>query len=89
MANVLSMPKKVAVVTALLEGCSVRATSRMTGVAKSTILRLLEEVGNACAEYQDRALRNIAAKRVQVDEIWSFCYAKEKNATADMWERVG
>src|SRR5712675_805175 len=89
MANVLSMAKKVAVITALVEGCSVRSTSRMTGVAKSTILRLLEEVGNACAEYQDRTLRNVAAKRVQIDEIWSFCYAKEKNATADMWERVG
>jgi len=57
MANVLSMDKKVAVITALVEGCSVRSTSRMTGVAKSTILRLLEEVGNACAEYQDCALR--------------------------------
>lgn len=89
MANVLSIAKKVAVISALVEGCSVRSTSRLTGVAKSTILRLLEEVGNACAEYQDITLRNVAAKRVQVDEIWSFCYAKEKNATADMWEKAG
>jgi hypothetical protein len=89
MANVLSIGKKVAVITALVEGCSVRSTSRMTGVAKSTILRLLEEVGTACAEYQDRAIRNVASKRVQVDEIWSFCYAKEKNATEKMWERAG
>src|ERR1700734_755331 len=89
MANVLSIANKAAVVTALVEGCSVRSTSRMTGVAKSTILRLLEEVGTACAEYQDRALRNIASKRVQVDEIWSFCYAKDKNATEEMWETVG
>ena len=79
MANVLSTEKKVAVITALVEGCSVRSTSRMTGVAKGTILRLLETVGKACAEYQDATLRNIPAKRVQVDEIWSFCFAKAKN----------
>ncbi len=86
MPNVLSTEKKVAVITALVEGCSVRSTSRMTGVAKSTILRLLEEVGTACAEYQDRAIRNVASKRVQVDEIWSFCYAKQKNVTLEMSE---
>ena len=89
MANVLSTAKKVAVITALIEGCSVRSTSRMTGVAKGTILRLLETVGTACAEYQDRAIRNVASKRVQVDEIWNFCYAKDKNATEEMWETVG
>jgi IS1 family transposase len=89
MANVLSMAKKVAVISALVEGCSIRSTSRMTGVAKGTILRLLAEVGKACAEYQDRAIRNVTAKRVQVDEIWNFCYAKEKNATPAMWEKVG
>ena len=54
MAYHLSMEKKVAVISALVEGCSVRATSRMTGVAKGTILRLLAEVGKACAEYQNR-----------------------------------
>jgi IS1 family transposase len=89
MANVLSMAKKVAVITALTEGCSVRSTSRMTGVAKGTILRLLETVGTACAEYQNITLRNVAAKRVQVDEIWSFCYAKAKNVTPEVWGRAG
>ncbi|MEK7995252.1 MAG: IS1 family transposase [Planctomycetota bacterium] len=89
MANVLSTAKKVAVISALVEGCSVRPTSRMTDVAKGTILRLLAEMGKACAEHQNRVIRNITAKRVQVDEIWSFCYAKEKNATPKMWERVG
>jgi hypothetical protein len=89
MANVLNMTKKVAVISALVEGCSIRSTSRMTGVAKGTILRLLAEVGKACAEYQDRTIRNVTAKRVQVDEIWNFCYAKEKNATPAMWEKVG
>jgi IS1 family transposase len=89
MANVLSIEKKTAVIAALAEGCSVRSTSRLTGVAKGTILRLLAEVGEACADYQDRVIRNVKAKRVQVDEIWSFCYAKEKNATPAMWERAG
>jgi IS1 family transposase len=89
MANVLSMAKKVAVITALVEGCSVRSTSRMTGVAKGTILRLLETVGKACADYQDAAIRNVSAKRVQVDEIWNFCYAKQKNVRLDMFENNG
>ena len=84
--NTLSMEKKVAVISALVEGCSVRSTVRMTGVAKGTILRLLAEVGTACAEYQDRAIRNVAAKRVQVDEIWSFVGAKQKNVTSEMAE---
>ena len=82
--NKLSMDKKVAVITALVEGCSVRSTSRMTGVAKGTILRLLADVGQACADYQNVALRNIPAKRVQIDEIWSFVGAKQKNVTKEM-----
>jgi IS1 family transposase len=84
MANHLSIEKKVAVISALVEGCSVRSTSRMTGVAKGTILRLLAEVGEACARYLDVTLRNVPAKRVQIDEIWSFCYAKEKNVTEEI-----
>jgi IS1 family transposase len=76
--NTLPLTKKVAVISALVEGVSVRATSRMTGVAKGTILRLLADVGTACAEYQSWTLRGLACKRVQIDEIWSFCYAKEK-----------
>jgi hypothetical protein len=51
----------------------------MTGVAKGTVLRLLADVGRACAEYQDRTLRNLSCRRLQCDEIWAFCYAKEKN----------
>jgi IS1 family transposase len=82
--NKLSSAKKVAVISALVEGCSVRATSRMTDVAKGTILRLLAAVGTACAEYQDRTLRGLICKRVQIDEIWSFCYAKQKAVTPEM-----
>lgn len=81
--NRLSTSKKVAVISALVEGCSVRATSRLTGVAKGTILRLLATVGTACAEYHDKTVRGLASKRVQCDEIWSFIGAKQKNATDD------
>ncbi len=83
------MQKKVAVISALVEGCSVRSTSRMTGVAKGTILRLLADVGKACAEYQDAAIRNVNSKRVQIDEIWSFCYAKAKNTKPEHFEDGG
>jgi IS1 family transposase len=81
--NRLPIDKKVAVISALVEGCSVRSTSRLTGVAKGTILRLLASVGRACAEYQDAMIRNVAAKRVQIDEIWSFVGAKQKHVTAE------
>jgi IS1 family transposase len=82
MSNFISMDKRVAVISALVEGCSVRATVRMTGVSKGAILRLLESVGTACAEYQDAVLRNLPAKRIQCDEIWSFVAAKQKNVTS-------
>jgi hypothetical protein len=61
------------------EGNSIRATVRMTGVAKNTIVKLLEDLGQACAEYQDGALTNLPCRRIECDEIWSFCYAKQKN----------
>jgi IS1 family transposase len=80
------MDKKVAVISALVEGCSVRATSRLTGVSKGAILRLLVSVGAACIDFQDRAVRNVAAKRVQVDEIWSFVGCKQKNVTPEKME---
>jgi IS1 family transposase len=82
--NRLSTAKKVAVISALVEGCSVRATSRLTGVAKGTILRLLADVGRACARYQDQTIRNVSARRVQIDEIWSFVACKEKNLTPEI-----
>lgn len=85
----LSMEKRVAVITALVEGCSIRSTSRMTGVAKGTILRLLAEVGQACADYQDVTIRNVKANRVQIDEIWSFVGCKDKNVTIEKIERDG
>jgi IS1 family transposase len=88
-ANFISMDKRVAVISALIEGCSVRSTSRMTGVLKGAILRLLESVGTACTEFHDKAVRNVQAKRVQVDEIWSFVGRKRKNVTEKTIERHG
>jgi len=77
--NKLSTEKRSQVVSALVEGNSIRATVRMTGVSKNTIAKLLVELGEACADYLDKALVNLNCKRIQCDEIWSFCYAKEKN----------
>ena len=78
--NKLSMDKKVAVVTALVEGCSVRSTVRLTGVSKGAVLRLLVSVGAACTDYHERVVRNVTAKRVQVDEIWSFVGASKRTS---------
>jgi len=77
--NRLSREKRAAVVAALVEGNSIRATARMTDVSKPTILKLLADLGPACAEYMDAIIRNVRARRVQVDEIWQFVYAKAKN----------
>ncbi len=77
--NKLSIEKKTQVITALVEGNSIRATCRMTNTAKGTVTRLLESVGKACAKYQDEHLTKLTSKHIQCDEIWSFCYAKQKN----------
>jgi IS1 family transposase len=77
--NRLPVERQVTVIAALTEGNSIRSTVRMTGVAKNTITRLLSELGPVCAQYLDRTLRGLTCRRVQVDEIWSFCYAKQKN----------
>lgn len=81
--NKLSTAKRVAVVAALVEGSSIRATVRMTDVSKPTILKLLADLGATCAKYQDEKLRGLTCKRIQIDEIWQFCYAKDKNVPAD------
>src|SRR5712691_9771829 len=77
--NRLSTEKRKQVVACLVEGNSIRATCRMTGVAKNTVTKLLVDLGTACSIHQDRALRDLTCKRIQVDEIWSFVYAKAKN----------
>jgi IS1 family transposase len=82
--NKLSPERRAQVIKALVEGNSIRATCRITGTAKGTVLRLLAEVGEACAKYQDEHLRDLTCRRIQCDEIWSFCYAKEKNVPDDV-----
>ena len=81
--NKLSTAKRSAIVRALCEGVSIRSTVRLTGASKNTIVKLLAEIGDACAAYQDKAIRSIKSKRVQCDEIWSFVGAKEKNTTPE------
>lgn len=82
--NKLDPNKQAQVVSALVEGNSIRATVRMTGVAKNTIVKLLVELGAACSDYLDKRLVNLNCQRVQIDEIWSFCYAKAKNVTPEI-----
>jgi hypothetical protein len=81
--NRLSTQDRVAILKALSEGMGINATCRLTGASKNTVLKLLAEVGRACAMYQDQAMRNLSVTNIQVDEIWSFIGAKQKNVPAD------
>jgi IS1 family transposase len=87
--NTLKKEKQRQVVAALVEGNSIRATCRMTGVAKGTVLKLLVDLGKVCAEYQDKTLRNLTCSKIQCDEIWAFVYAKEKNVPKKMKGQFG
>ena len=78
----LSLEKRVQILSMLVEGSSMRSTSRVVGVSINTVSKLLIEAGEACAEYHDENVRNLKSKRIQCDEIWSFCYSKEKNAAS-------
>ncbi len=75
----LSRDQKCAVIRCLCDGVSIRATGRITGVAKNTIQKLTRELGQAVLEFRDHALRNLKCKRIEIDEVWEFCYAKDKN----------
>jgi len=81
--NRLSTAKRVQVVAALVEGTSINAIVRMTGVAKHTILKLLEDIGCACAAYHHRHVRGLRVRRLQCDEIWAFVGAKAKNVSVE------
>ena len=87
--NCLRKADRVRVVAALVEGCGVNATCRMTGVSKPTVLKLLSDLGQACYAYHDEHVRGLNCKRIQCDEIWSFVGAKQKNVRdekiADGW----
>ncbi len=77
--NKLDRDRRAQIITLLVEGNSLRAVTRITGVSINTVTKLLIDAGKVCSDYQDRTLRNLTCKRIQVDEIWAFCYAKAKN----------
>jgi IS1 family transposase len=81
--NRLPLERRAQVLSMLAEGNSLRATSRMADVAFNTVVKLLLDVADASAAFQDQTLRGLACKRFQCDEIWSFVYAKQKNVPAD------
>src|SRR6266511_5090039 len=87
--NRLSTEQRGRIVGCLVEGMSIRATVRVTGAAKNTVVKLLLDLGAACSEYQDGALQNLTCKRVEVDEIWAFVGAKQKNVKAHHPEEWG
>jgi hypothetical protein len=77
--NRLSTARRTQILSMLVEGNSLRATSRMSSASINTVSKLLLDVGEACAEYQTRVLVGLPCKTIEADEIWSFCYAKAKN----------
>jgi len=96
--NKLPNEKRAQVLQMMAEGLALRAITRLTGISRTTLQKLLEDAGQAFSEYQDCVLMNLPCKRVQVDEAWSFCYAKQKNVptaktapdgAGDIWTWVG
>ncbi|MDE2755302.1 MAG: IS1 family transposase [Acidobacteriota bacterium] len=92
--NKLTTAKRAMIINMLVEGSSLRSISRVVGVSINTVSKLLVDAGKACAQYHNEHVRKVAAKNIQVDEIWQFCYAKEKNVpdakaapegTGDIW----
>jgi IS1 family transposase len=83
MANTLSRDKQIAVISALVEGCSIRSTMRMTGVNRETIGTLLARVGDGCADLLNRAMVNLDCERLELDELWAFVGKKQRHVTAD------
>ncbi len=83
MANKLPLAKRVQILSMLVEGSSMRSISRVADVSINTVSALLVDAGEACAAHHDATVKGVKAKRIQADEIWAFCYAKQKNvATA-------
>jgi hypothetical protein len=81
--NQLATDKRTQIISALCEGVSINATCRMTGAAKHTVLKLLRDMGCACAAFHNDHVRNLRVRRVQADEIWAFVYGKDKNLTLE------
>jgi IS1 family transposase len=87
--NRLSTEKRAAILGMLVEGNSLRATTRMAGCSINTVSKLLLDIGAACASYQDEHLRDLPCKTVEADEIWSFVYAKQKNVPEEFQGQFG
>src|ERR1700737_904072 len=96
--NKLPPTKRAQVLQMMAEGLALRAITRLTGISRTTLQKLLEDAGQAFSEYQDRTLMNLPCRYVQVDEAWAFCYAKQKNVptakkdpegAGDIWTWVG
>jgi IS1 family transposase len=87
--NKLPLEKRVAVLSALVEGNSLRSTSRMVGVSINTVTKMLVDAGNACAKYQREVMKDLPCHRLQLDEIWSFCAMKQKNIPAERRDEFG
>jgi IS1 family transposase len=87
--NKLSLERKAEVLKVLCEGNSIRSTARITDTAINTVITILKQAGAACLEYQDKCLRNLATQRIECDEIWSFCYAKEAHLPPEKKGRFG
>ena len=90
--NRLSLERRTQILGLLVEGSSLRAASRLSGASINTVSKLLVDLGRACSEYQDKAFTDLPCKRLQVDEIWSFIYSKQKNvpegkkgSAGDIW----
>ncbi len=77
--NKLSIEKRARIISCLIEGCSLRATVRMTGFSRKGVARVMTDAGEACAKYHDKIMRDLKCKTVQVDEVWSFTYCKQAN----------
>jgi IS1 family transposase len=82
--NTLSIERRAHIVSLLVEGNGINAITRITGVAKNTVLKLLADLGEACEAYHDQYVRGVTAKRIQCDEIWSFCHAKARNVRPEL-----
>jgi IS1 family transposase len=87
--NMLGTAKRTQILASLVEGNSLRATSRMAAVSINTVTKLLVDLGTACAAFQHETLRDLTCQRIQCDEIWSFCYAKEKNLPKEKQGQFG
>jgi len=87
--NKLTSQARAQILAMMVEGVSIRSISRLTGASKNTIVKLLADAGQACSAYQDKTLRNLPCKRLQLDEIWSFVYAKAKNVPVEMQGKFG